>query len=200
MADFERLLFNTDIPYHEPQSGELLIAQPFLDDEPFRHSVVQLIDREREGSFTGIVLNKPTPSTLSEVIDVDLQVDDPTVYLGGPVGLNRLTFLHDLGTYISGSFPIGNGLYAGGKLADVVDYINSEKEYEKHIRFFVGYSGWHAQQLQQEIEDNSWAVLPSPPTTTIFSDGVDSYWHRFVRLLGDDYKSWLYHPMNPEMN
>lgn len=200
MADFERILFNTDIPYREPHSGDLLVSQPFLDEEPFRHAVVQLIDRENEGSFTGIVLNKPTPSLLSEIVDMKLKSVDPIVYLGGPVGLNRLTYLHDLGSYISGSFAIGNGLYAGGNLDDITDYLNSDEEYFSHIRFFVGYSGWHPQQLQQEIDEKSWAVLSSQPTNLLFSEGVDSYWHRFVRVLGKDYKSWLYHPMNPEMN
>lgn len=201
MANYEKLIFNTDIPYREPFAGNILVAQPFLEDEPFRHSVIQLIDKDNDGNFSGVILNRPSAARLTDVVEnIILTENNPIVYIGGPVGLDTLIFIHDLYPLINDCKPIGNGLYLGGKLEDAIDYLNSSDNSDAHIRFFVGYSGWHTHQLQQEIDDHSWAVLNSLPVDTLFSEGVNSYWHRIVHLLGNDFKSWLYHPMNPSLN
>lgn len=201
MANYEKLIFNTDIPYREPNAGNVLIAQPFLEDESFRHSVIQLIDKDEKGNFSGVVLNRPSSTKLSDVIEnIILTNCNPAVHIGGPVGLDTLIFLHNLGPLITNSRLITDNLYLGGKLDDAIDFLNTSENPESHIRFFIGYSGWHAHQLQQEIDDHSWAVLPSLPKELIFKEGVNSYWHRIVHLLGDDFKSWLYHPMNPTYN
>ena len=82
----------------QPRGGKLLLAQPFMDENYFSHSVVSLLDYDPKGGAMGVVLNHPSPSRLADLVD-DCDVrTDIRVYCGGPLALDRLFFLHTLGT------------------------------------------------------------------------------------------------------
>ena len=98
-----------------PRCGGLLVAEPFLKESYFNHGVISIIEYASDEGATGVVMNNRTEYMLSELLDgVSPEADQP-VYCGGPLGLDRLYFIHTLGPdVIPDGRPIGNGLYVGG--------------------------------------------------------------------------------------
>ncbi len=193
MKDICSTLF--DIPTAqslEPAGGKILISEPFLDENCFSHSVISLIDYEATGGAIGVVLNHKSQSTLSEVLDDDYVKVDVPIYCGGPLALDRVFFIHNLGTdIIPGSRQYAPGLYVGGNFEAVLDYINSGYPVEGCVRFFVGYSSWDRGQLEGELAEGSWALCGSPEDASeILRGGGDAFWHRRVRSLGDAFRAW----------
>lgn len=200
--DYKSLLFNINIQSgNEPAPGALLVSEPFLREEYFSHSVIALIEHEPKGGAMGVVLNNTTDYTLQELVK-GVECKEPVpVYCGGPLGSDRLFFMHTLGDIIQGTQSLGNGLWIGGEFEPMLSIVNDGYELEGNIRFFLGYSGWSDGQLEDELARNVWAVSPltSTPHDMLRGDG-DAYWHRAVRALGPDFRGWLYHPQNPMVN
>lgn len=200
LENLDDMLFRINIPTGKPRLGSLLVAEPFLREEYFNHAVIAMIDYGEDRPVAGLVLNKPSGYTLGEAVDgVDEEIDIP-IYVGGPLSTERLFFIHTLGDEIRGALPIGNGLFVGGDFSQVKQYINMGFETEGKIRFFAGYSGWDARQLDGEIENHVWAVLPHLATDEILREDAASCWHHYVRELGPAYRNWLYHPAHPQFN
>lgn len=201
MIDFERILFNIDIPATiNAAAGNLLVAEPFLKEDCFAHSVIYLVDHESDSSSMGVVLNHITSHRLSDLIDgIDSGRDVP-VFCGGPVGSDRLFFMHTLGNIIPQAQEISPGIYIGGDFECMKQYVNAGYPIEGKIRFFIGYSGWGAHQLEEEIHSNVWAVSRVRSTERLLKGHGDSYWHRTVRSMGNQFRGWLYHPQNPHAN
>ncbi|MDE6160407.1 MAG: YqgE/AlgH family protein [Muribaculaceae bacterium] len=175
-----------------PHGGDLLVAEPFMDENYFSHSVVSVIDYEPNGGAMGVVLNHQSPSMLSDVLDdVEIKVDMP-VFCGGPLALDHLFFLHTLGNdIIQGARAYAPGIYIGGDFDTMIEYVNSGYPTEGKVRFFVGYSGWDEGQLEQELAEGSWAMLRySDRIKEILRGHGDAYWHRTVRQLGEQYRPW----------
>lgn len=139
-ADLESFLFNINIDSRvQPAPGALLVAEPFLYERYFHHSVICLVDYEPAGSAMGIVLNNPTDHSLQELLpDVKVQTRIP-VYCGGPMSEDRLYFVHTLGDLIPSSREIVPGLYIGGDFDTMLSIINDGYDTVGHIRFFLGY-------------------------------------------------------------
>ena len=174
-----------------PAGGRLLVAEPFLDEEYFSHSVVSLIDYERGGGAMGVVLNRRTPTMLADVLEDDSIKCDVPVFCGGPLALDRVFFLHTLGSDISpGARPYAPGMYVGGDFDAITDYVNSGYGLDGVVRFFVGYSGWDEGQLEQEIAEGTWALAEAAPGVPLLSGHGDTFWHRAVRGLGESYRPW----------
>lgn len=193
-------LFNIDIPTRQPRAGAILVAEPFLREEYFNHSVISLIECEKGESAMGLVLNKPTGYTLGEAIHgIDEEVEIP-VYCGGPLSHDRLFYLHSLGDEFEGARQIAPGLFIGGDFEQVCSYINMGLETEGKIRFFIGYSGWDPNQLESEVQNHVWAVSTKVDVHDILREEGESAWYKFVRSLGRRYRNWLYYPVNPHFN
>lgn len=193
-------LFNIKQPTGKPIVGGLLVAEPFLREEYFNHAVISLVEYEYGKSTMGFVLNKPTAYTLGETIaGIQDEVDIP-IYCGGPLSCERLFYLHSLGDEFDGARKVTDNLYVGGDFEQVKSYINMGLETEGKIRFFVGYSGWEPFQLEEELDNNVWAVVPKPEIDTLFQEEGESLWHRVVRSLGGSHRNWLYHPIDPHYN
>ena len=200
MTDIKDLLFNINIPGDKPAAGQLLIAEPFLRDRYFTHSVICLIEYEEYGTAMGIVMNHSTNYTLQELIS-EISIDEPVrVYCGGPMSCDRLYYIHTLGEIIPGGREIRPGLYIGGDYNKMIGYVNSGYPIEGCIRFFIGYSGWSRRQLDDELMSNTWVVTPSPNGTELLTGDDDSYWHAAVRRAGENFRGWLYHPINLHSN
>lgn len=200
MPNLDSSLFKINLPTGTPGIGSILVAEPFLREDYFNHGVISLVEYERGKSTMGLVLNKPTGYTLGQAIEgIDDEVDIP-IYCGGPLSCDRLFYLHPLGKEFDKAKKIGDNLYIGGDFEQVKAYVNMGLPTEGKMRFFVGYSGWDANQLESEIANHVWAVAPKPANEEIFREDGDSFWYRFVRLLGKPYRNWLYHPVNPQYN
>lgn len=200
MIDFDKTLFNIDIQSGNPRAGSLLIAEPFLREEYFRHAVISMIDYAEGSSAMGVVLNRRTAYSLQSLLSEVTREEPIEVFCGGPMSYDRLFYLHTLGNYITGSRQIANGLYVGGDFDQIISYVNDGMPIEGCVRFFVGYSGWSPHQLEEEISNKVWAVTDPDSPSELMRGEEDPYWHRYVRSLGKDFRGWLYHPRNPHAN
>ncbi|GFI39335.1 hypothetical protein IMSAGC016_01111 [Muribaculaceae bacterium] len=197
--DLESIIYK-DPTIVNPQKGDLLIAEPLLDEPYFKRSVILLLDEDNNQGHIGLALNKLTPVSLQDLFPDWKAGAEVPVYSGGPVEADRLFMLHTMGDRFEGSMEVSPGLYVGAKLDDIIDYINNNRYADGNIRFFLGYSGWSRGQLTSEILKNTWALNPNPGHTDVLTGAEDLYWRREVRRLGEKYRSWLLVPSNPAFN
>ncbi|NMM47944.1 YqgE/AlgH family protein [Marinigracilibium pacificum] len=181
-----------------PAKGSCLISEPFLPDPNFERSVVLLCENNEDGSF-GFVLNKPSILTLSEVLDEKPALDIP-LYVGGPVQQDTLHFIHRRPDLIDEAVPLGNGVYWGGNFEQVVNLLRSGIYLDEDFKFFIGYSGWTAGQLQKELEETSWIVSEKTDLDTIFVHGSEEIWGDILRKMGGEFKMFANYPLDPRLN
>ncbi|EID72728.1 YqgE/AlgH family protein [Imtechella halotolerans] len=182
----------------KPQKGHLLIAEPsIIGDVSFNRSVVLLADHSQEGSI-GFILNKPLQFRLNELVP---EISKPfKVYNGGPVEQDNLYFIHRVPELIPDSIEISNGIYWGGDFNVALQQINKDTIKEKDIKFFLGYSGWQASQLEDELSVNSWVVTENCYKSNLIKKSALSFWKEKMLELGGDYMLWSNAPENPNFN
>lgn len=181
----------------KPKKGQVLLSEPFMGDFYFGRSVILLIEHNTEGSF-GLILNKSVKTKISEALTDFPDIDIP-IFLGGPVDANRLFFIHTLGNRIESSIQVMNGLYWGGTIESLKELALQGVLNEKNIRFFLGYSGWGAHQLEGELKRNSWAVTQITPDQ-IYQTKPQKLWKLLTHQLGAEYQLWHKFPADPTMN
>lgn len=203
MKDLNTSFFNLStikVPVH---SGDLLVAQPFLTEVWFDRAVISLIDHDKGDGATGVVLNNCMNYTLDQVLDgIGEAGKNVDVYCGGPLSQDRLFFIHSLGPeIIPDCRAYSPGLYIGGDFDSAIDYINQGYPTDGYLRFFIGYSGWKGNQLEEEIEANTWAIAGEPAdAASLLSGSGEQYWNREVKRLGVTYRSWLFIPRDVHCN
>ncbi|MDE6491118.1 MAG: YqgE/AlgH family protein [Muribaculaceae bacterium] len=200
MINFDSILFNIDISDRLPQAGSILVAEPFLREQYFNHAAICLIEYEVGQPAMGVVMNRSTGYMLSDLMDIASGGSTIPVYCGGPLSCDRLYFLHSLGDILPDSRQVTDRLWVGGDFDTMRDYIASGYPTDGHVRFFIGYSGWDAGQLESELHDHVWAVTDIPNDLNPLVGSDDAYWHRMVRYMGSDFRGWRYHPQNPHAN
>ena len=156
-----------------------------------------LADHGEDGSF-GFIVNKPARVRLSAISD-EFGSFDTDLYLGGPVNVNNLFFVHSKGELISGSMKIIDGVFWGGDMEEIQKMISTGKITENDIRFYVGYSGWQPQQLDKEMTENSWIVL-NGRKSHVFGAQPTQLWKKLVLTLGEEFAPWVNFPVNPSLN
>ncbi|MEG1616998.1 MAG: YqgE/AlgH family protein [Bacteroidales bacterium] len=182
----------------KPETGSVLISEPFLTEAYFQRAVILLVEYHTEGSM-GLVLNKPTGVILNDLIEGLDTVEDIPVYCGGPVRHDRLFYLHTLGDLIPGSLPIGDQLYIDGDFETLLAYIRCGNKIKGRIRFFMGYSGWEHQQLLEEIRENAWLVAENKTLPDLSGEG-DDFWRQTLMKQDRKYAQWLNYPKEPYLN
>ncbi len=197
MKSIEFNIFKADQPKLKPIKGRVLIAEPFLPGPYFNRSIILLTECNKEGAM-GFVLNKSSDLYPDEVID-DLFSFKGELYLGGPVSSDTLFFVHRLGDRVPGSVKITGDLYWGGDFEVIKELINNDEATYQDVKFFAGYSGWGAGQLEEEIEENSW-IVAKLDDAVVLDPNVDHIWEDTMSQLGDVYKAWTNFPENPSFN
>lgn len=197
--DINNLLYD-HVSGKTPGVGSLLIADPLMEELYFSRSAVLLLDVTDDGGHLGLVLNKETRLTLHDLMPDWEKGKEVPIYCGGPVSMERLFLLHSLGNVFPGTIEVTPGVYVGGNVDDIVDYIEAGGEVEGKLRFFLGYSGWTKGQLRGEIERHTWAVNTRPDGRGLLVGEGDAFWRREVKALGEDYRSWLMVPPDPSFN
>lgn len=181
----------------EPAPGILLIADPFLKDPNFLRTVVFLCEHKAEGSF-GFVLNRQYENTLDELIP-ELDGYKLPVYYGGPVQIDSIHFLHQYPDEIPGGHEVIKGVYWGGDFDAVVDLLKSKKIETEKIRFFIGYSGWSDNQLEEEMKEKTWLTVTAT-RKLIFHTEHTTIWKDALKRLGGDYEMMVNFPIDPQLN
>lgn len=177
------------------ERGDLLIAEPFMKDPNFKRTVTLICEHNTEGSL-GLVLNRPSIFKVTEMIP-NFPAFQSFVNYGGPVGLDRLNFLHSYGDKIEGSFPIVDNLYWNGNFEQLKELIKAKQILPHNIKFFAGYAGWEAGQLQEEMKDNSWIISKNYKEIFKMSEYM---WQEVLQKMGGKNKLIAAFPEDPTLN
>ncbi len=181
--------------------GTLLCAWPDLQDPNFMHGVIVICEHSRHGAF-GLVLNDPLDvGTETLLVNHKLlgQVEFP-IYRGGPVEVGGLQFLHAVPEHIPGGHCIADGLWIGGDFDALARYVSANPEVAAgNVRLFVGYSGWGAGQLEQELQTGSW-VPAAASVDEVFHPEPSTAWRRILQSLGAIGRELAEQPPDPRWN
>lgn len=188
------LKFKRTILFHK---NKILIADPFLLGPVFERSVVYLNDHSEEGAM-GFILNNPTGFQVDEIVP-NLKGCKQPVYYGGPVDEAVLFYIHKLGNLIENSIEIEDGLYWGGEFEDLKNLVLEGKASEENIKFFIGYSGWETNQLENEMNKNSW-IISELMDDELFKNHTKEFWNKKLKLSNSDNAFLSQFAHNPSLN
>ena len=191
-------IFKIETNHVVPSRGKVLISEPFLYDEMFGRSVILLVDHSTDGTM-GLVLNKPLPLSLNDVLKEFKDISNIPIYKGGPLSTDTLFYLHTLKD-VEDSLQIGKGVYLNGDFDAIRRYILQGNDIDGKIRFFLGYSGWEHDQLCQEIEENTWLIGSTSIASLMNEKGSAELWKNVLGQLGGKYEIWSRFPQIPTRN
>ncbi len=177
------------------EKGDLLIAEPFMKDPNFKRTVTLICEHHNEGTL-GLVLNRPSIFKINEMIP-NFPSFKGDVYYGGPIGLDRLNYLHAYGDILEGSFHIKDNIYWNGNFEQLKELIKEKIILPQNINFFAGYAGWEADQLQEEMQDESWIVCKDHPELFKMSTYM---WQEVLVKMGGKNKLISTFPEDPLLN
>ncbi len=182
----------------QPRNGTLLVSEPFMIDPNFKRSVVLLTEFEINGAV-GFVLNQKSNLILSDLIS-DIECSDFPIYIGGPVENDSLHFFHRCYDKINSGIKIREGLFWGGNFETLKILLQNNTINSDEIKFFIGYSGWGAGQLEREMKENSWIVTDKFDSEVVFVENEENLWREVVIGLGPKYAHIANFPENPRLN
>jgi putative transcriptional regulator len=182
----------------KPAKGRLLISEPLSTDLFFKRTVVLLCEHNEEGSF-GFVINRYIDVEVNDVVD-DFPTFDGRVSVGGPVQRDNLFYIHTLGDALDNSIEISDGLFMGGDFDTIKALVLSGKLKTSEIRFFVGYSGWEAGQLLNEMKENAWIVGRVNVEMVMDPEGTEAVWSETLKKMGKHYEMLSNFPEDPSLN
>ena len=173
-------------------TNQFLIAMPGMGGEAFERSVVYLCEHNEKGAL-GLVINKPIDIKLKNLFEkVELKLDreelaDQPVFFGGPVSTERGFVLHDKRG--EAAAPYNSTLSVPGGLdmttsKDVLEAL-ADGSGPHRVLITLGYSGWDAGQLEDELGRNGWLNVDADPAV-IFDTPVEKRYDRALSLLGID--------------
>jgi len=135
--------------------GKILIATAALDGSWFEKAIIFITEHNSKGAV-GFVLNKLFPRKLNELEEFK---DAPSIdlYSGGPVDASHIYFLHRQADLLQG-IEVSPGSYYGGDFKKAVELLSNGKLSSEEVKVFIGYCGWDAEELESEIEEESWKL------------------------------------------
>jgi putative transcriptional regulator len=173
-------------------TNQFLIAMPGMADETFAGAVVYLCEHNEKGAV-GLVINKPIDIKLRNLFEkVELSLDrselaEQPVYFGGPVQTERGFVLHEKlgegGGHYSSTLSVPGGLDMTTS-KDVLEAMSGGAG-PKKVLITLGYSGWEAGQLEDELGRNGWLTVGADPKV-IFDTPIEKRYERALSLLGFD--------------
>jgi len=166
-------------------TGKILLAMPTLTDPRFAESVALICHHDEDGSM-GLLINRPQHITVGAVLD-DLKLgkdamDAPT-FEGGPVEPFRGFVLHD-GWHIYDSTLCVTPEIHLTTSRDVLEEL-AKGNGPEHFMLLLGYAGWDAGQLEDEISRNDWLVAPGS-AHIVFHTPIEQRWIAGARSMGVD--------------
>jgi putative transcriptional regulator len=169
-------------------ANQLLIAMPGMQDPNFSTTVTLICEHNQDGAL-GIVINRPLALKLGglfeqlAVKDADAHAAEMPVLLGGPVGPERGFVLHGPGQQYEHSIAVSGDICLTLS-RDVLDAIATGKGPDKSL-VALGYAGWEAGQLEEEMLANSWLSVPAT-SQIVFDTPFADRWKAAAKVLGID--------------
>ena len=170
-------------------TNQLLVAMPSLADPNFNQAVALICEHSADKGALGLVVNKPLPMTLSEVLSQmrleasDVAIGARSVLRGGPVHKDRGFVVHRPGGQWDSSHVVSEQIQVTTS-RDVLEAM-ARGEGPRDAFIALGYAGWGAGQLEQELLDNAWLSLPLDEKI-VFETPFEDRWHAVWRRLGID--------------
>jgi putative transcriptional regulator len=161
----------------------LLVSMPQMLDQNFSRTVVLLAEYGTHGAF-GLVVNRQMPEPAHEVIRPDPPMDirkDVHLYVGGPVEPNRAWVLTRHRELDDEALEIAEGVYLSAAPTLIRHALQSSPDPE--VRLVIGYAGWAAGQLDDELASSSWLMAPVQPDL-LFDIPIEAMWETAIRRLG----------------
>ena len=168
----------------QPAAGSLLIASATLVDPNFARCVLLVLESNEDGSL-GVIINQPSETAVGEVLDAVARRGQPAggVLPGRPGGAQRGTGARDRSVIRRApTRRLSAGARSPGALG-LVDLDSSPDDFLGRLaglRIYAGYAGWGAGQLDDEIAEGSWHVVPAQ-RSDLFSDSPERLWREILR-------------------
>lgn len=185
--------------------GTLLLSAPEMLDPNFMHAVVLMVHHDEDGAM-GVVVNARMETRVGEALPEHPVLKDlhAPLWQGGPVGMDSLQVLHrhpeDADLLGVPGVDVGDGVRVGADLEWASQVVARGDGGPDRVRFIVGYSGWAAGQLEDEIATYSWLPL-EPCADLVFGEGSrGAIWRRAMARLEGRGSSLAHLPPDPSWN
>jgi putative transcriptional regulator len=177
--------------------GQLLLDSGQLNGSFFQHTVVLVCQHDAEGAF-GLVLNRSSGNKLGEMLvaNVPEPLKEQPLYLGGPVQLSALSFLHS-DNFLPAASVMPN-LDLGHSLDSLVE-LGESFSASKKIKMFAGYAGWSSGQLEDEMKREAWLTHPAS-LELVFDADPAKLWRQILRQKGLKYRLLADMPDDASLN
>lgn len=169
-------------------AGQFLIAMPGMDDPSFTHGVTLLCQHNEDGAI-GLLVNRPAEFCLGDVLEqmqIPCELDDikhmPVLH-GGPVQTERGFVLHDGERHWDASYRIDRH-WSVTTSRDILA-ATAAGEGPDNIVVTLGYAGWEAGQLDDEMKANAWLTTHAE-SRIVFATPVEDRWSAAANLVGID--------------
>jgi putative transcriptional regulator len=188
----------------DPMAGRLLVATPLLGDPNFRRAVVLIVEHEDTEGTLGVVLNRPTKIPVGQVLEqwTELATDPSVLFRGGPVAQNSALAL----AMVPGKEePLGWRALDGAPALARLGLLDLDAPPRllapaiQSLRVYAGYAGWSPGQLEAEIDEGAWFVLPAEPGD-VFAAEPERLWHAVMRRQQGDLAFLATYPDDPAQN
>jgi putative transcriptional regulator len=175
--------------------GQLLVAMPIMTDRRFARSVIYMCAHSAEGAMGLIINQRASHISFSELMkqlsimpesadEVEIELEDMDVHVGGPVETQRGFVLHSADYYVADStLPIDDGVSLTATI-DILKAIAGGKGPDRAI-LALGYAGWRAGQLESEIAANGWLHCPAD-ADLLFDRDLEQKYERALSKIGVD--------------
>lgn len=168
-------------------SNQFLLAMPGLKDSFFANTITYLFSHDQEGA-AGLVINRPIDMRLLDLFEqMELPRDGShagdNIFNGGPVSLEQGFVLHRQGEHWHSTLDVGDGI-ALTTSRDILASIAANEGPDDAL-VAIGYAGWGAGQLEEELADNAWLTVPAS-ADIIFDTPVEERATAAARILGVD--------------
>jgi putative transcriptional regulator len=188
--------------------GYFLVSETELVDPNFHRTVVLLVNHNEEGAF-GLVVNRPADITLGDIIEEfeGAPLGELEAFVGGPVEQHYLFTLH------SGLPESAVSQYALRPTDGIVfepvfhamegflreEWPTIEPSLKPRINFYLGYAGWGPGQLENELRQNAWLVIPAVPEIVFHPDPREG-WNAALTKKGGIYQIIAQTGFKPSVN
>jgi putative transcriptional regulator len=181
-------------PLSRSFAGSLLVAHPNMLDPNFRRTVLFISEHDPKQGALGVIINRPLDRQVADLVTESPPEEfaDVPVFLGGPVGKNQLMFA-------AFEWQKGEGFRLTHNVGpEQSSALDSEKN-ALTICAFVGYAGWGAGQLENEVKQKAW-LLQKANRSLLKLERLPKLWFDIMRGLGPWYKMLSAAPDDPSLN
>ena len=172
-------------------AGQLLLAMPGMVDPNFDNTVTYICEHSEKGAL-GLIINRPTDLNISEVLEqlslpnTGSHLTQQPVLRGGPVQADRGFVIHESAQNWDSTTEVGHSIYVTTS-QDILSAV-AKGDGPERMLLALGYAGWGAGQLEEEIRQNAWLTAPATPEL-VFSTPFERRWQASAAVIGVDLAS-----------